>query len=116
MSVEPEDDVPEGGGCAGVTVLTVAALGLGTAIYAISSDTFVIAVWVVGWALVVKAARKPVQSTPDHSPSGSPEVVVTEEPQATGVEVTRVGESCIIVSHPDERRRYGVEGSRAPDS
>lgn len=88
MSAEPEDDVPEGGGCAGVTVLTVAALGLGTAIYAISSDTLVIAVWIVGWALVVKAARKPVQNTPDHSPPPLPERGPEEKPQVKMVRDT----------------------------
>ena len=81
MEVGPEDDVPEGGGCAGVTVLAVAALGLGTAVYAISSDTFVIAVWIIGWALVVKAARKPVQSTPDPAPPPLPERGSEEKPQ-----------------------------------
>ena len=82
------DDVPEGGGCAGITVLTVAALGLGTAVYAISSDTFVIAVWIIGWALVVKAARKPVQSTPDPAPPPLPERGSEEEPQVKMVRDT----------------------------
>lgn len=83
-----DDDVPEGAGCAGITVLTVAALGLGTAIYAISSDTFVIAVWIVGWALVVKAARKPVQSTPDRTPPPLPERGPEEKPQVKMVRDT----------------------------
>lgn len=89
MSAESEDDdLPEGGGCAGVTVLTVAALGLGTAVYAISSDAFVIAVWIIGWALVVKAALKPVQSTPDPAPPPLPERGPEEKPQVKMVRDT----------------------------
>lgn len=83
-----DDDGPRNGGCAGITVLTVAALGLGVAVYAISSDAFVIAVWITGWALVVKAARKPVQSTPDPAPPPLPERGAEEKPQVKMVRDT----------------------------
>lgn len=82
------DDEPSGGGCAGITVLAVAALGLGTAVYAISSDTLVIAVWIIGWALVIKAARKPVQDTPDRTPPPLPERGSEGKPQARMVRDT----------------------------
>lgn len=83
-----EDDEPSGGGCGGITVLAVAALGLGAAVYAISRDTFVIVVWIIGWALVVKAARKPVQSTPDPAPPPPPERGSEEKPQVKMVRDT----------------------------
>lgn len=91
-----EDTAPANGGCAGLTVLAVAALGLGTAIYAISHSTFVIAVWIIGWTLVVKAARKPVQNAPDRTPPPLPERGGEEEPQVK------------MVRDPSHRNRWVV--------
>ena len=88
MNEDEQDEGPRNGGCAGITVLAVAALGLGTAIYAISRDTFVIAVWIIGWVLVVKAARKPVQDTSDPAPPAPPERGPEEKPQVKMVRDT----------------------------
>ena len=91
-----EDGTPVNGGCAGLTVLAVAALGLGTAIYAISHSTFVIAVWIIGWTLVIRAARKPVHSTPDPAPPAPSERGAEEDTQVK------------MVRDPSHRNRWVV--------
>lgn len=50
------DDAPSR--ATGTAVLTVAAAGVGAAVYAISRDGFVIAVWALGWTLIVWAAKR----------------------------------------------------------
>lgn len=81
---EPEETPARNGGCAGVAVITIAALGLGVAFYAVSRDLLIAVVWVAGAVLLYRAAKK-VPSTPDHSPPPLPEGAAEEEPQVTVV-------------------------------
>lgn len=78
-----EDDTPEGSAAAGGCLLTAAAIGVGTAVYAVSQDTLVIAVWILGWGLIWRAARKKVPGTPDPPPPPSPEGAPKQEPQVS---------------------------------
>lgn len=74
----------ERSGCAGYAVLAAAALGVGGAVYAVSRDLFVIAVWVVGWVLVYRAAKK-VPDAAIPTPPAPSERGSEKEPQVTMV-------------------------------
>lgn len=90
MPTEAEE-APSGGGCAGISVLVAAALGLGTAVYAISRDTLVIAVWIIGWGLVWRAAKrgpKNVADAPNPTPPPLPERDSEEKQQVKMVRDT----------------------------
>lgn len=82
MPTEAEGDGPSGGGCAGISVLVAAALGLGTAVYAISRDTLVIAVWIIGWGLVWRAAKRGPKNV-DTAPNPAPPPLPERGPEAT---------------------------------
>lgn len=91
MTGEEAEETPSGGGCAGISVLVAAALGLGTAVYAISRDTLVIAVWIIGWGLVWRAAKrgpKSVADAPNPAPPPLPERGSEATPQVSMVRDT----------------------------
>lgn len=84
---KPEETPERNGGCAGVAVITAAALGLGAAFYAVSRDLLIIAIWFTGFVLLYRAARKRDLAAQDreplpHRPS---ERGSEEEPQVTVV-------------------------------
>lgn len=54
-----EEETPERSGAAGAAVLTVAALGVGIAVFVYSRDAFVLLVWALGAVAVWWAARTP---------------------------------------------------------
>lgn len=88
MSDEPE---PEGSRLAGAMVLTVAAGGVGLAIYTYSRDALVLLVWVLGAAALWWVARTPNRTPPAPSERGS-----EEKPQFS------------IVQDPDHINRWSV--------
>lgn len=84
---DPEETPVRNGGCAGVAVITAAALGLGVAFYAVSRDLLVVVIWVAGAVLLYRAAKKMPDGVQDreplpHRPS---ERGSEEEPQVTVV-------------------------------
>lgn len=83
-SEEPEEAPARNGGCAGVAVITIAALGLGVAFYAVSRDLLIVVVWVTGAVLLYRAAKK-MPGTANPAPPPVPEGAVGEEPQVTVV-------------------------------
>lgn len=83
-TAEPEETPARNGGCAGVAVITAAALGLGVAFYAVSRDLLIVAVWFTGAVLLYRAAKK-VPDAVNPAPPPVPEGAVEEEPQVTVV-------------------------------
>jgi len=69
---------------AGVVVLAAAAAGTGLAVYAISRDLLVIAVWITGWALIYRVAR-----TRNPAPPAPPERGPAEKPQVNNERIIR---------------------------
>lgn len=76
-----DEEAPESSGCAGAAVITAAVLVAVFGTYAISRTLFIGLVWIIGAWAIIRAARKPVADTPDHSPTGPSEGVAKEEPQ-----------------------------------
>jgi len=72
----------------GAAVLTVAAAGVGIAVFVYSRDAFVLLVWAIGAAAVWWAAKRPnksVQHAPDPAPPPLPERGSEKEPQVSMV-------------------------------
>lgn len=80
------DDVPSR--VAGTAVLTVAAAGVGAAVYAFSHDWFVIAVWALGWTLITWAAKR-VPHTRNPAPPPTPERGPQTKPQVNEERILR---------------------------
>lgn len=86
LVVRAEDHVTDDGPrstAGGAVVLAVAGAGLGVAFYALSHDWFVIVVWAVGWAWMVKVARTPNPApppAPDPSPPEKPQLNIVQDP------------------------------------
>lgn len=99
----------------GAAVLTMAASGVGIAVFVYSRDAFVLLVWVLGAVAVWYAAKTP-NKIENPSPDEGPEGGLEKEPQVSIGDVTRVGEGCTIVSHPLERRSYVVDQCDTPES
>ena len=84
--VDAEDD--EGHtGCGGAFVVTLLAAGAGTVVYRVSPEGFVLALWGIGWASVIWAAKK-VPGTPGRPPPPVPERGPEQEPQVSYVRDT----------------------------
>lgn len=86
-----EEEEPEGSRAQGAAVLTVAALGVGLAVFVYSRDAFVLLVWALGATAVWWAAHTPnksVHDAPDPTPPPPPERGAEEEPQITAVRDT----------------------------
>lgn len=83
-----EEPEPQGYGCAAVTVIAILTAVPLAALWLISRDLFIVAVWVVAWWMVIRAARKSVPGTPDPAPPPPPERGSEEEPQVTMVRDT----------------------------
>lgn len=81
---EPEKTPERNGGCAGVAVITIAALGLGVAFYAVSRDLLVAVIWVTGAVLLYRVAKK-VPDAANPTPPAPSERGCEEEPQVTVV-------------------------------
>lgn len=99
MEVEESEptEPPMGNRTAGAVVLTVAAGGVGAAVFVYSRDAFVLLVWAIGAAAVWYAARKPVPSAPNPAPPPAPEGAGTEEPQFNVVDdPERPGHAIVI--------------------
>jgi hypothetical protein len=99
----------------GAAVLVMAAGGVGIATFNVSRDAFVLLVWVLGAAAVWYAAKTPNKIN-NPSPEGAAESGSEGESQVNGTRVTKVGDSCTILSHPSERRSYGVDQRDTPKS
>lgn len=114
-----EEPEPQGSGCAGAAVITMAVSVPLAILWAASREAFILALGAVGWGSVIWVTYhtpKSVQDAPDHSPEEESGRGGGDEPQVNATRTTKVGEACTIVSHPDERRRQRVEKRRAPDS
>lgn len=85
-----EEPEPEGSGCAGVAVLTAAALVLLTILYSASPDFFILGVGALplAWFGYLWAAKKYVFDAPNPAPPPPPERGSEEEPQVTVVRDT----------------------------
>lgn len=110
----PEEDEMETSKVAGYLLLGAFALGVLYVLAMALPRITTLIVWGLGWTGLIWGWRR-MSVAPNPSPEEVPERGSEEEPQITPRAPTQVGESCIIVYHPDERRSYGVEGRGTPD-
>lgn len=111
--MEVEEEPRKGSGCAAVMVVMVFTAVPMMVLWLVSREVFILFVGAIAWGAVIWAARTKaswVLDAPNPSPDAGCERGFVEEPQVRGVTITKVGDSCTIVSHPSERRSYGVEG------
>ena len=83
-----EEEAPESSGCAGVVVVSAAALGAAFGIYSISRDLFILAVGAIAWGAVLWVAWKPLPHTPDPAPPPVPERGSDAKPQVSVIRDT----------------------------
>lgn len=97
-------DEPEGSKTQGIVLLTLAAAGVGVAVFHSSyADFGALFIWIVGWAAVIWAAKRPnkMQTASNPAPPPPSEGVVEEEPQVNTVKDPKHPNRWIVL--PDKR-------------